>query len=229
MPVALRVRTNALEVAGAFGVLYRDQLPFAIKEAINDTAKDAQRAQRAGMPQRFTIRRKAWVERGIKIKPFATKRRLVATIAVDPPGGESRADILTRHEERGFRVPFKGRALAVPIEARANKQDVVAKRNRPKAFAFREMVRGTGGTRVFKGQKRTFMIQRPDGTGWILKRTGRGKHGSLFEGTSVLYVLDKSVPIESRLQFVNTVTDTVQVTFKGHFSRSFDRAVRTAR
>lgn len=229
MPVTIRVRTNAVEVAGAFGVLFRDQLPFAIKEAINHTAKDAQRAQHAGMEQRFTIRRRAWVQRGIKIKPFATKRRLVATIAVDPPGGAARADILTRHEERGFRIPFKGRALAVPIAARANKQDVVAKRNRPKAFAFKQMVRGTGGTEVFKGQKRTFMIRRADGTGWILKRVGRGKHGSLFEGTSVLYVLDTSVPIAERLRFMATVTDTVHVTFNGHFSRSFDRAVRTAR
>ena len=51
------------------------QLPYATARAINTTLVDAQKEIRRGLGQRFTLRRRQFVERTIKMnKPdFATK------------------------------------------------------------------------------------------------------------------------------------------------------------
>lgn len=237
MAVAIRVRSNADDVAGAFGLLYRDQMPFAIKQAINATAKDAQEAQLLGMEQRFTIRRRQWVQRSFKIKPFATKQRLMARITVEPPGGQARADVLTRHEEAGFRVPFAGRSLAVPVKARKSPTAVIPARDRPKAMDFKRTRSAGGGKEIFAGKGKTIMVRNADGSGVIFRKTGgqlgRDERGRFAKrgggGTELLYVFKPTTRLLDRLRFIDTVTTTVRSTFEMHFSREFSRAVRSAR
>lgn len=228
--IQLRITTNAGAVARALKGFFRDQVPFALSVGINETAKDAQAAQIGGMAQRFTIRRQSWVNRAIKIKPFSTKRSLTATIQVEPQGGGGRADILTRHEERGQRQGQVGggRSLAVPLEARRSKRDLVRKRDRPKSFSF-ERVQTRGPNEIFRGNRRTFMVRAPDGSGWILRRVGPGESGRLFEGTKVLFRLKPETRIPGDLRFVATITATVAQRFELNFSRAFDHAVRTPR
>lgn len=226
--IEFRITTNAPAVARALGSLNRNQVPFALSVGINETAKDAQAAQVGGMAQRFTIRRQSWVNRAIKIKPFSTKRSLTATIRVEPPGGAARADILTRHEERGQRRPHGGSALAVPLEARRSKRDVVKKRDRPSAFSF-ERVITRGPNEVYRGTRRTFMVRTPDGSGWILRREAAGDSGRLFDGTKVLFRLKPETRIPGDLRFIATITQTVARRFELNFGRAFDRAVATAR
>lgn len=226
--IQVRVTTNAGAVARALKGFFRDQVPFALSVGINETAKDGQAAQIGGMAQRFTIRRQSWVNRAIKIKPFSTKRSLTATIQVEPPGGAGRADILTRHEERGRRQPHSGSALAVPLEARRSKRDIVKKRDRPRSFSF-ERVQTRGPNEIFKGDRRTFMVRSPDGSGWILRRVGPGESGRLFEGTKVLFRLKPETRIPGDLRFIATITATVAQRFELNFNRAFDQAVRTAR
>ncbi len=225
----LIVRTNAAQVSRTMRRIFADQLPFAAAKAINDTAKEAQSRQRAGMADRFTIRRPSFVNRAVKIKPFANKRHLSATIQIEPPGGQQRADILTRHEEAHEREPRSGQALVVPLEIRPNIRAVVKKRDRPKAFAFTHVRTTSGGVQIYEGRRRTFMVRMPDGSGWILQRTGPGRWGSLFHGTRVLYVLRPTVPIEARLEFIATITKAVDETFPRNFERAFARAMKTAR
>ncbi len=219
MQVALD--TNATHVSTVARWIFRDQVPFAASKAINETLKDAQRAQRAHMRQAFTIRRRPFAERAVKIKPFANKRRLHARIKIEPPGGQERANIFTRHEVRGIREPIEGRSLAVPIGVRRKKTSVVRRERRPPAFKFREVGSGRR-VAMFKGVKRTFMLQSPDGTGYIIQRTGRRK-------TRLLYRLVPSVPIAPRLAFLETVGRVVRANFPTNFRRAFIQAVRTRR
>ncbi|MHC5059306.1 MAG: hypothetical protein ACYTKD_32025, partial [Planctomycetota bacterium] len=62
----IELDTNAAQVSRTLRFLFAEQLPFATSKAINDTAKDAQKAQRAGMARRFTVRRPTFVFRSIK-------------------------------------------------------------------------------------------------------------------------------------------------------------------
>lgn len=223
------VHTNAAQVSRTMLRLFRDQVPFANARAINRTAKEGQKRERAHMVDVFTIRRPAWVSRAIKIKPFARKRSPSATVQVEPPGGPQRADVLARHERAHQREPVGGQSLAVPIDVRTSTREIVKKRDRPKAYAFSHVRTGAGGAEVYEGRRRTFMVRYADGSGWILRRTGPGTWGSLFEGTTVLYRLVPEVPIEARLDFVDTMVRTVTTTYASYFRQEFARAVRTAR
>ena len=82
----MKIEVDVRDEASPF-VLWalRKQLPFATKEALNDTAEDFQKAERARLGKIFTLRRKLWAERSIKISPFATKQRQEVRIAIDPP------------------------------------------------------------------------------------------------------------------------------------------------
>lgn len=81
------------------------QLPYAAAVGINETAKEIQAAETQHLFREFDIRRPLFAQRAIKIKPFATKRLPEATISVDPPGGQARADIWTKFEEGGWKRP----------------------------------------------------------------------------------------------------------------------------
>lgn len=227
----VELKTNAAKVSRRAQLLFADQMPFATSLAINDTVKDAQRAQERHMREAFTVRRPGWFikrsekVRSIKIKPFSTKQNWRAVVRVEPPGGPERAEIITRHEERGRREPHEGRALAVPIEARPTKKALVKKSVRPAAFKFKR-VATRGSTEIYKGRKRTFMIRHADGSGAVLQRVGPGKSGT-FAGTQVLYRLKKSVPIAPRLEFFRTMRRVVEQKFAANYRRAFRRAVRT--
>lgn len=215
------VESNARDVADWLLRLGRDQIPYATSLAINNVAKSAQRAQVAGMHERFTIRRPSFARRTVKIKPFATKRSLEAVLWIDPPGDTS--DIWAKFEMGGVKQP-RGTAIAVPEEARRTKTGVITKRQRPKAFEFRRWGRGAKGA-VYRGERRTWMVRTPEGEGAIFQRVGRGPGSSL----RMLYSFARSAEIDERLQFEETVERTVDGEWERHFSEAFARAMGTAR
>ena len=191
------------------------QTPFALSVAINDTLKDAQKVQRAHQRRVFTVRRPRFSDLSVKIKPFATKRTLTGTMAIDPPGGKRTADILTKFESGGIKRVRDGRHLAIPVEARRTKAGVVSRRNRPKSFRFRRVGRS------IRGERRTFIMP---GIG-IFQRVGRRKNSRI----RLLYRFKTSVPIPRRLDFIQNAERVVQQMFDKNFDRAFDRAVATAR
>lgn len=204
--------------------LHRDQLPFATSVAINRTAKDFQEAQREHIHDVFTVRRKRWVDRSVKIKPFATKRRLMAKVGIHPPGGDERADILTKFESGGIKRPQGGRSLAVPDEVKRTKTGFIGKRQRPKAFDFELWGRGPEAT-VYRGRRRAFMIRYPDGEGFIFRRTGRGA-GSRMR---LLYTFTPQARIDPLLEFFETAEEIIQSRFDENFADAFAHAMDTAR
>ncbi len=191
------------------------QTAFALSVAINDTLKDAQKVQRAHQRRVFTVRRPRFVEQAVKIKPFATKRTLTGTMAIDPPGGRRTSDILAKFESGGRKRVRQGRHLAIPIEARRTKAGVVSRRNRPKGFKFKRVGRS------IRGERRTFII--PD-VG-IFQRVGRRRNSRI----RLLYRFKTSVPIDRRLDFIANAERVVRQMFDRNFERAFDRAVTTAK
>lgn len=204
-----------------FGALAR-QLPFAISTAINETLKDVQTRERARILTRFTIRRRPFAERAVKIKPFSTKRTLAGVVKIEPPGGPSRADIFAKFERGGTKRPRDGQHIAVPIDARRTKSGVVSKTQRPKAFRFVRRTTRRGKVQA-RGERRTFIIT--NGSPGIYQRVGRGRSSRI----RLLYAFERSVRIDRRLHFVETARRTVRERYARNFHEALLRAIRTAR
>ncbi len=230
MGFALGVSSNIDIVAATLDGTAR-QLPFAMARTINASAKDFQKFQRNHMQNVFTVRRRNFVLRSVKIKPFANKRRLEATVSIDPPGGQRRADILVKFEEGGTKRSRRaGGSVAVPIAVRKSRQSIIRKRDRPRSFAFRKVGRS------LRGKRRTFLIP---GVG-IYQRVGAKKAGRRLASSvktrrvrdlniRLLYSLRPSVEIPKSLRFIANAKKVVPRVFPGHFKTEFARALRTAR
>lgn len=196
------------------------QMPFALSLAIRNTAEDARKAEYARMGRIFTVRRPKWVFKSIKHKPQASKRQgadMHSKLAIDPPGGMKRADIIAKFERGGQKIARQAPMLSIPVGVRRTKAGIISKANRPEALGFTKGARN----RPQKGRKRTYLIPRVG----IFQRVGRGKRAK----SRMLYHFQRSVPIPKVLGFVDTVKRTVARTFGRHFSEAFKRAMRTAR
>jgi hypothetical protein len=221
----IRVDTNAVEVGEGLRFLFRDQVPFATARAINKTAEQFQKVQRDHMSSIFLVRRKPFIDRAVKIKPFARKTSLFADVSIDPPGGQARASILTQHETETVKTP-RGRRVAIPDKIRRSPRTVVRKALRPANLGLRDA--GTidvGGTTATLGVAPggIYSIRRPDGSGGIFRRRHRDRP---YER---LYVFRPQVPLTPELNFVKNADRVVQDRFAANFREAFDQAVRTAR
>src|SRR5206468_4812165 len=118
------VSINIGDTISDLSLIRSDQIPFAMKNALNTTGLQFQALQRAHDASIFTERRPDWLDRSIKITHFASKFEPWVTIGVHPPGGDTRADIITKVEDQTQKTPFTGRAVAVPtILITPNKSD----------------------------------------------------------------------------------------------------------
>lgn len=249
--VTLSVEHNIRDVLRQMERVYRDQIPFATSLAINNVAKQVQADERAALLRRFTVRRRQWVERNVKIIRFSNKRDIPihAIVGIEAPGDPKRSDILGKFEKGGTKKP-KGSHLAVPDEARKTKTQVVPKRLRPKSFEFTRHGSGAG-LEVYRGEGRTFMIRRSDGTGGIYQRIGRQgrkkKDGTRGKGAGrrlasdigtrkvrdmnvrTLYRFTPQAHIDSRLRFEETARGTIQAQFARTFEEAFQRAIDAGR
>jgi len=245
------VKTNAKEVSDSLRSMFQDQIPFATSQALNRTALDFQKVQRSHQRMIFVVRRPTWVDRAVKITQFSKKALLEAIIAVAPPG--ERADILAKFEEDTKKTPLSGRSVAVPTRyVPKTPAGIIRKGWRPsdllggaKTGSSHKALPGGGmllGNEVTRGQKRTFLIRKPDGSGTLFmrieeeaaarkKKAGAdGVRRHLKDKELVpLYQFVPSVGIEPELNFEENAQDTVQRRFEENFAAAFNAAVEGAR
>ena len=234
--IEIEVDLEGVDIPKWIRGIYRDQLPFVTARTINAVALSFQKAQREHQHRIFDVRNRTFIDRSVKIKPFAKKTSLFARVSIDPPGGQERADILTKFESGGTKRPRDGRSLAVPADAQRLKRGRVRKADRPKELGFRLHGKGPEAE-VFRGKKRTFLIRRPDGTGGIYRRTGSST--AMVSSLATRNVRDSNIQtlfrftptarIDSNLNFVSIAQRVVAAELGEAFNREFDRAVRTAR
>ena len=202
------------------------QIPYATSVALNETAKDIQGSVRDRMSGIFNIRRRGWFRMAVKIRPWARRSRLLTVVSIDPPGHPASRQAITRHQQTHRRRPHRGRALPVPVGARSGARGTVRANNRLDRLGLRVM--SAGSWRVYRGDRRTFMLRRPDGTGLVLRRRRRGAHGSL-QGTNVLWGLYRETPVEGRLEFFRTAETVYARRWGRHWTAAWERAMSTAR
>lgn len=110
--IELVVEDNITDMLRRLNRLQRQQLPYAISRALNDTAFDARKATITQAERVFDNRKKWWTNQrtGIFVEKSNKKQ-----------GGEMRAAVHVRayfaeiQEEGGIKIP-RGRALAIPTD-----------------------------------------------------------------------------------------------------------------
>lgn len=198
----MQIKVDASEVLGMLNSLHK-QAPFAISRALNNLAVSGQHEVQARLGTAFTLRRRVFVERTVKMLQFANKRALVAVVGIDPE-----RDFLAKFEEGGQKRSLTGRSLAVPIAARRGKTGIVVKSMRVRELQLRAQHTKSGAVQL-KGLHRTFAVKGPTG-GAILQRVGRKAKGRTLSeeiaagSVRVAYAFKRSVPIPASLQFYAT-------------------------
>ena len=111
---------------------FEKELDFAIVLGLTRTAKAGEEAVQEGLSDRFTIRRRSFLEKGIVIDP--------ATKAVPEASIISRDDFLARHELGGIKRPRQGKSLAIPQEGLIAPSRVLPARLRPRNILGRSTI-----------------------------------------------------------------------------------------
>ena len=216
----IEVRENTREVGRFVQNVFDRQVPFATAQALNDSARDGQAVQRMWQRQLFDVKREGFIDRSVKHKPRATKRRQWTKVLIDPPGGEARADITGKFETETRKRPISGLTVAIPTEHVPRTATGIIKRAwRPSRLKRRRRVAG-GQRRSDRSRAAVGQTFRKDNTIWL--RTADG-------GIVPLYYLKPSVPISPDLRFQENVGREAARRYPAHFTRRFDGAIRTAR
>jgi hypothetical protein len=236
-----------VDVSGGVGFLtdtQQTQVPYALMLALNQTANDAQEAERYRMKQGLRLQRETFNLNGIYIdnRDRATKSKPSVIIQV-----QASRNYLDKLEEGGFKLPTSGRWIWKP-DPDAFKGKVIPENMRPKALHFHTV----GGNVI--GEQRTFMLKTSYGA--VVKqrvtsvgtrrdlrkltldnlKTGMGPHGkkekyslTRTEGVRTLYRLVDRVSVPVKLEFVETVSRTARDVFPGRFQEAMGEAMRSAR
>lgn len=168
---------------------------YAIVNALNDTAKAVQVAERANVARSFHVRKTAFIMRQAAIiKPFAsvTRAPFSVTIAV----GQTGRLLLSQFEEGGTQRPTPGHSkVPIPIlgGARPSELESVPQQYYLSRFQFGQGKRRSG---TLKGRANTYLVP---GVG-VFQRRGTQ--------SILLYSFKPTVHIGRRLHF-RSVADTL--------------------
>lgn len=102
--------------------LEKKQIPYAISGALNGVAFRAQRAIRANLKKKYTLRNK-YTEKSIRVEK-AKKNNLQSIVGTE-------ADYLLEHETGGIFKNKKSRNYSVPQQVRRTKRGIVSKSKYP--------------------------------------------------------------------------------------------------
>ncbi len=173
--------------------------------SLNATALNIQSGQRANNLKKFTIRRRSFADRSVKVVKFAKKTDLEAHIQIISPGPSP--DIFSKFEEGGIKRARQSSRIAIPQEILKSRTRVLTPSKRPRRL------------------KRAFIITTRRGQDLILQRKFRGRRSQ----TIVAFSLEDSVRIKPILGFFRLSAGVYNSKFNGHFVREFTKAIKNAR
>jgi hypothetical protein len=211
------------------------QVPYAMKNALNALANEAQKSMQEGLKHRFHLRRESWNLRGIKIlnQDRASKTEWRVIIQVSP-----QTSYLNKFEKGGDKVPVGGHNYIWEPNAKVFKNQIIPQSSplRPKALHLHldEHGRIIGNERTFiaktgNAEIPMVVVQRTKSAfiGPVSKMQKRiTKMGKKSGGTVTLYKLRKRVPIKAQLEFIPTIEKTVHSRFRACFDDALTYAMR---
>lgn len=207
MRINVQFDTRALKVRTEREI---KRLAFNTAQALNETAKEIQTAERVNLDRRFTLRRATFMYRLVKIFHFASARKgkPFAEVGID----NKKRVLLSQFEKGGIKKPVKGGAVAVPITGEAARPRFAEPV--PERFAFRRLrfrKRKTKSGPQFVGKEGTFILP---GVG-VFRRVERT--------ISLLYGFVRRPRLDPILEFRKIAERTFRVEFPKQFRRAFRR------
>lgn len=207
------------------------RLAFNTAQALNETAKKIQAAERVNLDRKLEVRRAGFMYRLIKITAFASARaaRPFAEIAIDPT---KQRVLLGKLESGGVKQPEKGGRVAVPVTGgpgRPSFADPVPSQYWFQRLRFRRHRTEAGKTQL-KGLLRTFIIpgkgvfQRGSPVKTRGRKTFKGKAGRLLRNTTLatlIYSFVKGPRLKPVLEFARTATSTFAREWAAEFARAY--------
>ncbi len=200
MTIAIRVDHNLKQWRRKLSDFQRRQIPFAMSQALNDTAFDVRRhiVDRI-WPNSFPrAANKRFPNVAFRVKK-ATKRNLESVVF-----DRLKRDWLMLHIRGGTKRPWTSRNLAVPVGVKRTATGRISAAKSPRNL--QNSFIGEGGTAIF---------QRVGG-----KRQRRIK---------MMYALTPTAQIDRVFPFFRQARLKVDQVFPRHFARRFKKALATAR
>jgi len=196
------------------------QLPYSLRDALNDTAKDFQRAEQNLVLREFNVTQPTFILNSIKVgrDGFARANKLFVTIEINPERNQ-----LAKFERGGVEQSIAGkRYLAIPSrDVKLTKRGAVPRSLYPGRFGpFTDVDRGSV---LATGQDRTFIVRSKSGIPVLLQRTGKGKVRAI-----AIYKPEVNLG-PGRLHFLQTAEATARSAWKPNFTRAWARNIATAR
>jgi len=211
MRINVKIDTSALK---ARTKREAKRLAFSTAQALNETAKEIQTAERVNLDRKFTVRKAGFLYRLIKITTFASPRkgRAFAEVAIDPT---KKRVLLGIFEKGGEKEPAKGKTVAVPLTggpARPGFSQPVQEEFTFRKLRFRRHKTKSGKVQ-WKGEQRTFIIP---GLG-VLQRV-KGKAASSV--AKLIYAFTRRPRLKGLLDFTEVAVRT--------FNREWEKQFRNA-
>ncbi len=193
------------------------RLAFSTAQALNETAKEIQTAERVNLDRKFTVRKAGFLYRLIKITAFASPRRgrAFAEVAIDPT---KKRVLLGLFEKGGEKEPAKGKSVAVPLTggpARPSFGQPVQEEFTFRKLRFRRHRTKTGKVQ-WKGEHRTFIIPSLG----VLQRVG-GKAKS--SAAKLIYAFQRRPHLKALLDFTEIAVRTFNREWEEQFRRAYRR------
>ena len=196
------------------------RLAYAAVNAINNTAKRIQAAERRRVEQEFTVRKKEFIRREAAIiKPFASVKqgRAYAEISV----GQKPRLLLSAFERGAVRKPFTSAAQSVaePVvggPARPRFTEAVPAELRMGRLRFDRTK--TGKRRAGVTRTRTYLVPEVG----IFQRVRK-------EASRMVYIFTRGKQIKPRLRFVETARKEARRWFREEMQREVVNAIARAR
>jgi hypothetical protein len=213
MKINLQIDSTALVLRLRNG---QRRLAYAVVNAINNTAKRIQQAERRRVEEEFTIRKTAFMRReAAVIKPFANVRqgRAYAEIAV----GQKPRFLLSLFERGAERKPFTPSAsrVAEPVvggPARPQFSQPVTPELRVGRLRFDRTK--TGRRRAAVTRTRTYLVPKVG----IFQRVGEAR-------TRIVYLFSRGKRLKPRLRFIETAERVAQRWFREEMEREVVNAI----
>lgn len=194
------------------------QLPYALNNAITETAKLVVAAGQFEIRRELTIR-KNFLPMRFKVLQYSRVTNLTAVIGID--ANVAGAPLLVGFfEEGGEKLPSRGPELAVPITGQPERP--VFAESIPSSLQYQNLLIQQG-----KGQKKTFIVpgigvfQRIGPYGRVWNKTTRRMETVNKAATQILYAFKASAPLHKKTQLIAVSKQVIDDRFAEIFNRAF--------
>ena len=192
------------------------QLPYALNQAVNRTAKLAVEAGRLEVESHFQVR-KQWIVNRVKVLEYSRVGSLTAIVGIDPRVQGSPLLLgFFEQGQGGEKNPSHGTDLAIPVTggpARPSFPDPVLTQFRYTNLRFDQQ----------KGRKRTFIIP---GVG-VFERV-KSQTSRHDDSIVLVYLFRPSAPLRTRMELRKVMEEMVRLKFGPIFSEEFRNDILTA-